>query len=118
MYITYLIVTALAALMVGYAATLNFARAESVIAVADRLGIARRWMLPFGTLLAFGAVGLLVGIAVPALGLAAAIGLFLYFVCALVTHLRAHDRQVGGALFFLVLATGALVTNIAYRQAG
>lgn len=116
MHITYLVVTALAALMNGYAATLNFAHAESVEAVADRLQIARRWMLPFGILLASGAVGLLVGLAVPAVGMAAAGGLIGYFICAVAAHLRAHDRQVGGALFFLLLAAAALVTNIAYRN--
>lgn len=116
MHITYLVVTAFAALMNGYAATLNFVRAESVIAVADRLQIAHRWMLPFGILLAFGAVGLLVGTAVPAVGMAAAIGLVLYFICAVAAHLRAHDTQVGGALFFLLIATAALVANVAYHD--
>lgn len=116
MHITYLVVTAFAALMNGYAATLNLVRAESVIAVADRLQIAHRWMLPFGILLAFGAVGLFVGTAVPAVGMSAAIGLVLYFICAVAAHLRAHDNQVGGALFFLLIATAALGTNIAYRK--
>lgn len=115
-YNTYLVVTAFAALMNGVAATLNFARAESVVAVADRLRIARRWMLPFGILLISGAVGLLVGTVVPAVGRAAAIGLVLYFVCAVTAHLRAHDRQVGGALLFLLVAAAALVTDIACRN--
>lgn len=116
MRITYLVVTAFVALMNGYAATLNFVRAESVEAVADRLQIAHRWMLPFGILLASGAVGLLIGTVVPAVGVAAAIGLVLYFICAVAAHLRAHDNQVGGALFFLLMATAALVTNVAYRK--
>lgn len=113
MYITYYIVTGIAALMMGYAATLNFTRAESVLAVADRLRISRRCVLPFGILLASGAVGLVVGTAVRPIGVAAATGLLLYFVCAVSAHLRVHDKQVGGALFFLLIATAALVTNIA-----
>jgi hypothetical protein len=43
-------------------------------------------MLPFGTLLAAGALGLLVGFAVPVIGTAAAIGLVLYFLGAVGAH--------------------------------
>jgi hypothetical protein len=72
-------------------------------------------MLPLGTVLAAGAIGLLAGLALPPLGLAAAIGLVLYFVCAIGAHVRAHDRGVGGAVFFLILAACALATNLAYH---
>lgn len=113
---TYLIATTLAALMNGYAATLNFIGASSVKAVADRLQIGQRWMLPFGVLLASGSAGLLIGIVVPVIGAAAALGLVLYFIGAVTAHLRAHDTQVGGACLFLLLAVAALVTNIAYRN--
>ena len=110
---TYLVVTILAALANGYAASLNFVGAESVKLVADRVQVSRGWMVPLGTLLAAGAVGLLAGFAVPTLGTAAAIGLVLYFICAVSAHLRARDRQVGGAVFFLLLAAAALTTGLA-----
>ena len=116
MHATYLAMTILAALANGYAAILNFAGAESVKVVADRVRVSRRWMLPFGTLLACGAAGLLTGIAVPALGTAAAIGLVLYFICAVTAHVRVRDRGLGGAVFFLLLAAAALATDLAYRR--
>jgi hypothetical protein len=116
MQVTYVVVTILAALANGYAAALNFVGAESVKAVADRVQVSRAWMVPFGTLLASGAVGLLTGFAVPALGLAAAIGLILYFICAVTAHLRVRDRQVGGAVFFLLLAVAALTTGLAHHD--
>lgn len=116
MNIVYLVTTTMAAIMVGYAATLNFVGAESVRAVADRVQVPRWWMLPFGVLLACGAVGLLLGMTAPALGTAAAIGLVLYFICALIAHIRVRDRHVGGALFFLLLAVAALITNVASRD--
>jgi hypothetical protein len=75
MQVTYLVITILAALANGYAAALNFVGAESVKVVADRVRVSRGWMVPLGTVLASGAVGLLSGFAVPALGTAAAIGL-------------------------------------------
>jgi hypothetical protein len=116
MYAIYLVTTIAAALANGYAAGLDFAGAESVKAVADRVQVSSRWMVPLGTLLASGAVGLLAGIAVPALGTAAAIGLVLYFICAVTAHVRARDRQMGAAVFFLLLAVAALTTGLAYRD--
>jgi hypothetical protein len=116
MHVTHLVITVLAALANGYAACLNFCGAASVKVVADRVQVSRRWMVPLGALLASGAVGLLTGLAVPALGAAAAIGLVLYFICAVTAHLRVRDRQIGGAVFFLLLAATALTTNAAYHN--
>ena len=115
MYVLYLVTTIAAALANGFAAGMNFAGAESVKVVADRVRVSTRWMVPFGTLLACGAVGLLAGIAVPGLGTAAAIGLVLYFICAITAHVRAGDRGLAGAVFFLLLAAAALTTGLAYR---
>ena len=112
MHTTYIIITSLAALAYGYAAVLNFVGAELVRVVAERVQVSTRWMIPLGTLLAAGASGLLLGFAVPVLGLAAAIGLVLYFICALTAHVRVHDTGVGGAVSFLVLAVAALVTTV------
>jgi DoxX-like family len=116
MYITYLAITILAALANAYAASLDFVRAESVKLVAERVHVAQRWMVPLGMLLASGAVGLLAGFAVPALGTAAAVGLVLYFICAVSAHVRVHDRQIGGAVFFLLLVAAALIAGIAYHS--
>jgi hypothetical protein len=116
MHGTYVVTTILAALANGYAASLSFVGAESVRMVADRVRVSRGWMVPLGTLLASGAVGLLTGFAVPVLGTAAAIGLVLYFICAVTAHLRVGDRQIGGAVFFLLLAATALTTDVAYHN--
>lgn len=115
MYIFYLVSTVVAALANGYAASLNFAGAESVKLVADRVRVSRHWMIPFGSLLAAGAGGLLAGLAVPVLGAAAAAGLVLYFICALSAHIRVRDRGAGGAVGFLVLAAVTLAATLAYH---
>jgi hypothetical protein len=114
MYTFYLVITVVAALANGYAASLNFAGAESVRETADRVRVSQRWMVPFGILLAAGAGGLLVGLAVPVLGAAAAVCLVLYFLCALGAHLRVHDHGIAGAVSFLMLATAALAATVAY----
>jgi uncharacterized membrane protein len=116
MHVAYIVVTILAALANGYAASMNFIGAESVKVVADQVQVSQRWMVPFGALLASGALGLLIGLAVPALGMAAAIGLVAYFVCALGAHIRAHNRNVGGAVTFLMLALGALIVDLGYHH--
>jgi uncharacterized membrane protein len=116
MHTTYVVITILTAVANSYAACLDFVGAESVRAVADRVQVPQKWMIPLGTLLASGAVGLLVGFAVPVLGTAAAVGLVLYFICAVTAHLRVRDHQVAGAVSFLALALAALVTALGYHD--
>ena len=115
MDIAYVVVTIMVALANSYAAVLNFAGAESVKVTADRVRVSQKWMIPFGILLACGAVGLLTGFAVPALGTAAAIGLVAYFISALSAHIRVHDPKVAGAVSFLVMAVAALVVGLGYH---
>jgi hypothetical protein len=115
MYIAYAAVTIMVALANSYAAVLNFAGAESVKAVADKVRVPRKWMTPFGLLLVSGAAGLLAGFAVPVLGTAAAIGLVAYFACAVSAHIRVRDRRVAGAVSFLAMAVAALVVGLRYH---
>jgi len=72
MRIAYVAVTIVVALANGSAAALNFAGAEFVKVVADKVRVSQRWLVPFGILLACGAAGLLAGFAVSVLGTAAA----------------------------------------------
>jgi hypothetical protein len=82
-----------------------------------KAGVPESWLtFPIGTLKTAGAVGLLLGlIGVPFIGTAAAIGLILFFVCAIYTHVRASDYtpQFGLANGFLALAVAALVLGLA-----
>lgn len=116
MNIAYVVVTIVVALANSYAAALNFVGAESVRVVADEVRVSQKWMIPFGILLASGAVGLLIGFAVPVLGTAAAIGLVVYFICAVSAHIRVRDPKVAGAVSFLVMAAAALVVGLGYHD--
>ena len=116
MHTFYVVVTILAVLANGYAATVNLIGAKSVKLIADEIRVSQKWMIPFGMLLASGAVGLLIGFAVPVLGTLAAIGLVLYFICALSAHIRVRDPKVAGAVSVLMLAVAALVADLAYRN--
>jgi hypothetical protein len=114
MIAAYIAVTILAASAYAYAAYMNFVRDESVIAVAEKVRVPQSWMLPLGSLLATGALGLLAGFAVPVIGTAAAVGLVLYFLGAVFAHLRVHD-QFGGAAIFLLIAVAALSVSLEYH---
>jgi hypothetical protein len=73
-------------------------------------------IFPIGTLKTAGALGLLLGlIGVLLIGPVAAIGLALFFVCAIHTHLLARDYspQFGLAIGFLLLNTAALALVLA-----
>lgn len=115
MYAAYLICTCLAVLGCAYAAYMSITHDRSIIDTAHRLAIPVSLMTPFGVVLASAGLGLVIGLAVPALGTAAAAGLVAYFVIALATHLRAHDFQFAWALLYLSLATAALATGLAYH---
>ena len=66
-----------------------------------------------------GALGLLVGIWWPPLGVAAGIGLVLYFVGAVASHLRVGDvKGIGPAAFMLAVAAAALVMRILASRSG
>jgi hypothetical protein len=89
-------------------------RYKFVLITAARAGVPESWLTTLGTLKAAGALGLLVGlIGVPPIGTAAAVGLVLFFVGAIVTHLRARDYSIGPAAAFLVLAVAALGLGVA-----
>lgn len=115
MHIAYIAITIAVALAISYAAVLSLAGAESVKVVSDAVRVPRAWMVPFGILLASGAAGLLAGFAVPVLGVAAAVGLVIYFIGAVSAHVRVRDRKVAGAVSFLVMAAAALIVALGYH---
>jgi len=81
-----------------------------------KLGVPESALPMLGALKAVGALGLLVGIGVPHIGTAAAIGLLLFFLAAIITHLYAHDRSFGVAVGFLLLAVAALLLGLYARR--
>jgi len=89
MFAAYIIVTLLAAAANIYAATNDFTRPQWLLANMTKLGVRELWLTKLGLLKAAGALGVLVGIRVPLIGVAAAVGLILFFVGAIITHLRA-----------------------------
>jgi hypothetical protein len=115
MFATYVAVTILAAVANAFSAGMDLVRHPRVAVVMERGRVPQSWMIPLGALKAAGVFGLLVGFAVPLIGTAAAVGLVLFFLGALVVHLRAHYYEFGTLAIFLSLAVAALAVGLAYR---
>lgn len=113
MFAAYVVVTLLAAGTNAYAATVDLTRAGWVIDNMSRLGVPEPWLPTLGVLKAAGAAGLLVGIAVPPIGVAAAAGLVAYFLGAVATVVRARWFAHVYPLPFLALAAASLVLRLA-----
>lgn len=110
MHTAYLVITVLFALLVSFSGVAKIRRDPRVVKVVhETVGVPFKYFPLLAACEFAGAVGLVVGIWWAAIGIAAGIGLVLYFVGAIVSHLRVGDvKGIGAAAFMLVLAAGAL----------
>ena len=112
MLAAYVTVIILGALFNGAAAVTYLIGHEYPKTQADMKGLPRTWVPVLGLLLAAGTVGLLAGLAVPLLGTLAASGLVLYFIGAIIAHLRVGSRDIVGGIVFLATAAAALALGL------
>jgi DoxX-like family len=77
------------------------------------LGVPLSWFPALALAEIAGAIGLIIGLWVPALGIAAGIGVVLYFLGALAAHLRANDRGFAAPVVLGLLAVAAIALRIA-----
>jgi hypothetical protein len=110
---TFVVVNVLLAVALAGSATFALIRHERVLKAMAKAGVPESRLPMLGTLKAAGAVGLLVGLGVPWIGTAAAVGTILYFVGAIITHLRARDYALAPASAFGLLAVAALALGLA-----
>ncbi|MFD3505139.1 DoxX family protein [Streptomyces sp. NPDC058676] len=79
-----------------------------------RSGVPESWFLPLGLVKIAGALGLLAGIVYRPLGIAAAIGVVLYFLGAVITHARGGDAKgIGIPAVIMLVAVAPLVLGFA-----
>ncbi|MFF3645856.1 DoxX family protein [Streptomyces sp. NPDC002564] len=111
---TQTVVTLVAAAMVGFSAASVFLRAQWVVQPMADYGVPMTWLPRLGAAKAAGAAGLLVGLFVPAVGLAAGIALVLYFAGAVVTVVRARwYAHIPFPLVYAAPVVGALALGLA-----
>lgn len=110
MSIAYVVVTILAASMVGFSAVSVLSHARWIVRFLADYGIPSSWLPWLGTAKAAGAVGLLVGLFVPVIGVMAGIGLVVYFAGAVITVVHAHwYAHIPFPLLYVAPVIGALV---------
>ncbi|TCO52324.1 DoxX family protein [Actinocrispum wychmicini] len=113
MFTAYVAVAAVTAAVNIAAAIANFVRAKSILENMTSYGVPRSWLFWLGMAKAAGAAGILVGFAVPAIGIAAAAGLVLFFIGAVITVIRAQwYKHVPFPGTFLLLAAGTLALTV------
>ena len=118
MHIAYLVITILFAAMVAFSGLGKIRRdTHQVRVIHETVGVPLQYFPLLAACEFAGALGLVVGIWWPLLGVAAAIGLILYFVGAIISHLRVGDfKGIGSAAFMLVVAAVALATRMVTIQ--
>ncbi|AYF77872.1 DoxX family protein [Nocardia yunnanensis] len=112
MFITYLVVAVVTIAINGGMAIADFARADFVLANSAAVRFPRSLIPVAGALKGAGALGVLIGLlGARPIGIAAALGLVLYFAIALVVHVRTgviRNIAFPGAYFAFAAATLAL----------
>ena len=110
MHTAYLVITPLFAIMVAFSGLGKIRGDPRIVKVIhETVGVPLRYLPLLAACEFAGAIGLVLGIWWPPLGG----GLVLYFVGAVVSHLRVGDfKGIGPATFMLVVAAGALALRV------
>lgn len=115
MFAAHVTVAILTSLFTAITATTYFMRHEYPTAMMDMKRLPHSWMPMLGGFLAAGSLGVLIGFGIPIIGTLASIGLVLYFIGALIAHLRVGSRKLAGWAVFTVTVVTNLVLNLAYN---
>jgi DoxX-like family len=106
-------VVVLLALMLFASAGAKLTRQKPIVEDMARIGVPVGMFGFLASCEIAGAVGLVVGLVFAPLGVAAAVGLVLYFIGAVGAHVRKADyKGTGTPLMMLTLAVAALVLQI------
>lgn len=114
MFIALLVVTVLLAVICLNSAAMKLRKNEQVLAsIHGTVGVPLRQLPVLAGLEIAGAAGILIGLWLEPLGVAAAIGLVAYFVGAVIGHLRVRDTKgVVAPVLPLLLAVAVLVLRL------
>jgi len=103
----YVAITFIVAAIVAFSGVMKIRRDPQVVRrVHEIVGVPLAYFPLLAALEFVGALGLVLGIFWPLLGIAAGVGLALFFVGAILSHLRVRDFKGVGPAFFMLLAVG------------
>ncbi|WP_030714940.1 DoxX family protein [Streptomyces sp. NRRL F-2580] len=107
------VVTLLTALWVGFSGLSLMRRAQFVVEPLVQYEVPPSWWTPLALAKLAGAAGLMIGLAVPVVGVLAGTGLVLYFLGAVITVLRARSyKTVAFPLLYLAPVTVTLALGL------
>jgi DoxX-like family len=107
------IISILLAALLAFAAVRKLSHAEHVVRTYVRVGVPEDKLDYLAMILLAGAAGLLLGLAWPPIGVAAAAGVVCYFILAIASHIRADDaRNLPTPLALEAMAVAALVLRV------
>lgn len=113
MFVAFVIVSALLALVTAFSGYNKATRNAQMVEAMAKLGVAERFVPVLGALLLAGAAGTVIGIWWAPIGIAATACLVLYFLGAVITHVRAKDwAGVGPTGGLALLSAAALVLRL------
>ena len=114
MFIAYIIIAAVLALLLLASAAAKLRRDPRVVqSIHETVGVPLRFLPHLAALEIAAAAGLLIGLAWAPLGVAAAGGAVLYMIGAVIGHARVRDlKGIAGPTLPLALAIAALVTRL------
>lgn len=114
MFIALVVLSVLIAAMLTMSALIKITRREPMVQAYAKLGVPDSWLTPLGAVLLAGAAGLLIGLWWAPIGIAAAIGLILYFIGGVGYHAKAKDwKNIATPVVILVLSVVVLMLRIA-----
>lgn len=113
MFVVTVIVSVVLALAALGSAAAKLTENPKIVTTLGGLGVPMAWLPKLAAAEIAGAVGLLIGLAVPAIGIAAAAGLVGYFVGAVITHLKANDHEIVPPAVLGLVAVAAMALRIA-----
>jgi hypothetical protein len=115
MFVVTVLLTVLLAAFFAYASAIKLVGVPQMRASAEHLGFSYPAYRSIGALETAAVIGLLVGLRVPAVGVAAAIGLVPLMACAAIMHIRRGD---GPQISAIPAAFGVLaLVYVAFRFA-
>lgn len=116
MNIALVILATLLGLMTAFSAVGKFSKNPKAVDMLRQLGITDSQIRMLGIVEVLGALGLLIGIWIPILGLLAAIGFVLYFLGAMIAHVRAKDPMKDSAPALILLILSIIVTILQFAR--
>jgi hypothetical protein len=108
------VVSVLLAALLGFAAVRKLSHKPEVVEGYLRVGVPEDRLNQLAFILLAGAAGLILGLAWAPIGIAAAIGVIVYFLVAIGFHIRARDTShLPTPVAIAIIAVAALVLRLA-----